>query len=123
MSRIDISVRDKESQKLIANRIFCRSSHLSLFCEESQDTQVRDFANTLSIGTDITNDNIEDFLQNLEYTISYLKKVEEGERETVFSFYEEELYIQFLDALENSLVFLQSLCKEQDLQKLEVEIV
>jgi hypothetical protein len=123
MSRIDISVRDKESQKLIANRIFCRTSHWSLFCEKSQDTQVRDFANTLSIGADITNDNIEDFLQNIEYTISYLKKVDEGERETVFSFYEEELYVQFLDALENSLVFLQSLYKEQDLQKLEVEIV
>src|SRR4028119_793500 len=123
MSRIDISVRDKESQKLTANRIFCRSSHLSLFCEESQDTQVRDFVNTLSIGADITNDNIEDFLQNLEYTISYLKKVDEGEREIVFSFYEEEFYVQFLDDLQNSLVFLQSLCKEQDLQKLEVEIV
>jgi hypothetical protein len=123
MTRIDISVRDKESQKLIANLIFCRSSHLSLFCEESQDTQVRDFANTLSIGADITNDNIEDFLQNIEYTISYLKKVDEGERETVFSFYEEELYVQFLEALQNSLVFLQSLYKEQDLQKLEVEIV
>jgi hypothetical protein len=123
MSSIDISVRDKESQKLIANRSFCRSSHLSFFCEESQDPQVRDFANTLSIGADITNDNIEDFLQNIEYTISYLKKVDEGERETVFSFYEEELYVQFLDALEDSLVFLQSLDKEQDLQKLEVEIV
>jgi hypothetical protein len=123
MSRIDISVRDKESQKLIGNRIFCRSSHLSLFCEESQDSQVRDFANTLSIGADITNDNIKDFLQNLKYTISYLKKVDEGERKTVFSFYEEELYVQFLDDLENSLVFLESLYKEQNWQQLEVEIV
>jgi|GEM_PF-7004583 len=123
MSRIDISVREKASQKLITNRSFCRSTHLSFFCKESQHPQVRDFANTLSIGLDITNDNMLDFLQNLAYTISYLKAVDEGERKTVFSFYDEKLYIQFLDALEDSLVFLQSLYKEQDWQKLEVEIV
>ena len=123
MSRIDISVRDKASQKLIANRSFCRSTHLSFFCEASQDPQVRDFANTLSMGVNMTNDNREDFLQSLAYTISYLKKVDEGERETVFSFYDEAVYVQFLDALADSLVFLQSLYKEPDWQKLEVEIV
>ncbi|MGZ5007646.1 MAG: hypothetical protein ACXWE9_01025 [Methylobacter sp.] len=123
MSRIDISIRDKASGTLIANRGFCRNSHLSFFCEESQDATLRDFANDLFMGVDITEKNIEDFLKSIEYVVSYLERLDKNDRNKAFPFYTEELYTQFLNDLKDGLEFLQSLNKTQDIQKLEIEII
>lgn len=123
MSRIDISVTEKESGELIANRGFCRSSHLSYFCEESQDSAVRDLAENLFLGQNITEDNIDDFLRDLEYVISYFLEMNENERAMTFPSYKNELFIQFVDDLKNSLVFLSNLNQEKKLSEIEVEIV
>ena len=61
MSRIDISVTDKNSGELIENIGFCRSPHLTYFCEEYQDSKIRNFSDSIFLGKDITKENIEDF--------------------------------------------------------------
>jgi DNA-dependent RNA polymerase auxiliary subunit epsilon len=122
MSRIDISVREKESGELIANRGFCRSSHLSFFCEDSQDSKLREFAGNLFIGITITEDNVKDFVESLKYIVSYLEGLDKDEYEKLFSGYPEASYSQFLSDLKDGITFIQSLNEEQDLYKLEVDI-
>ena len=123
MSRIDISVTKKKSGKLITNQGFCRSSHLSEFCAESQDSEVRNFADIIFLGKDITEDNINDFLRILEYVMSYLLGINENERTNFFPLYKEEYFIQFINDLKNSLEFLRTLGEEKKLCDIEVEIL
>ncbi len=123
MSRIDISVREKKSGNLIANRGFCRDSHLSYFCANSKDEKIRDFARELFIGVSITTDNIEDFLKNLKHASFYLEHIEKSARDTEFSFYNEEMYHDFLVDLKDGFEFLKSLNQKEDLQNLEVSII
>jgi hypothetical protein len=122
MSRIDISVKDKASEELIANRGFCRSSHLSCFCENAPDDRVRKLANDLFIGIDITEDNIKDFVATIRCTISYLERIGQADREKQFSDYSETAYFQFLEDLREGITFIQAFDQEQKLSNLEIEI-
>lgn len=123
MSRIDISVTDKASGELIANRGFCRSSHLSFFCEESEDSRLQDFANSLFMGVSLTEDTIKDFLETVEYTVSYLEGTGKDENRAKFSADMEESYRQFISDLKDSIDFIQSLNEAQNLGNLEVDII
>lgn len=120
MSRIDISITEKESEKLIANRSFCRSSHLSYFCEGSEELKLRDFADAVFLGINITINNIDNFIKMLEDITHYLLK---NKAAIIASLEKEKFFIKFIADLEDSLLFLQNIRKEYNLENVEIEIM
>lgn len=120
MSRIDISITEIESGKLIVNRSFCRSSHLSYFCEESEEIKLRNFADSIFLGVIITINNIDDFIKILEDVTYYLLK---NKAATIASLEKEESFTKFIADLEDSLLFLQKIRKEYNLENFEIEIM
>lgn len=123
MSRIDTTIKQKNSDELLINQGFCRSSDLDFFCENSQDRKRQDFAYLLYTGVTLSKENINDFLYQLEYVIQFLSALEESTRNEYFPFYKESIYEHFLEDLTNGLQFLQTLQQEKDLDELEVDIM
>lgn len=123
MSRIDISIIQKETEKTLINKGFCRSPHVTFFCEQSQDPKLQDFAYSLDLGVTLSQENVADFLQQLEYVVQFLTTMEEAKRSSYFSSYNESSYEQFIEDLTNGRDMIQSFLKNKDFNHLEIEIV
>ena len=123
MSRIDITVKQKDTGELLINQGFCRSSDLEFFCENSQDLKLQDFAYLLYIGVTLSQENVNDFLSQLDYVVQFLVAMEAPTRKTYFPFYKGTYYQQFIEDLTNGRNVLQSLSQEKDLNTLKVDVM
>ncbi|MCP4136986.1 MAG: hypothetical protein GY754_38820 [bacterium] len=123
MSRIDISITEKESGEWIVNRGFCRGTHLSYFCKNCKDEQVRDFDVDVTWSVDLTKQNFSEFIKSIEYTISYLESLDENERNKLFKLYRKDNFYQFIEDLKESLHYLMNFEKDHDLDKYEIDIL
>ena len=101
MSRIDITVKQKDTGELFINQGFCRSSDLEFFCENTQDPKLQDFAYLLYTGVTLSQENVNDFLSQLDYVVQFLVAMEEPTRKTYFPFYQSTYYQQFIEDLTN----------------------
>lgn len=122
MSRIDITVEDKNSGEVLANHSFCREPHLRIFCGSSTDPEIQGFANQLQIGTDLSSENIDHFLDTIRHVIQYLKSsVPLSHHENEFHSPQQELEI-FTTDLESALRFLTDLKAQQDPTQIQIMI-
>ena len=123
MSRIDITARKKNTGEWLISQGFCRSPHVTTFCEQSQNAKLQDFAYLLYMGITLSQENIQGFLQQVEYVIQFLTTMEITKRSTYFSSYDETSYQQFIEDLSNGRDVLQSLSQEKDLNTLKVDVM
>ena len=123
MSRIDITARKKNTGEWLISQGFCRSPHVTTFCEQSQNAKLQDFAYLLYMGITLSQENIQGFLQQVEYVIQFLTTMERTKRSTYFSSYDETSYQQFIEDLSNGRDVLQSLSQEKDLNTLKVDVM
>ena len=77
----------------------------------------------LYTGVTLSQENIDDFLQQLEYVIQFLTTMEKTKRSPYFSSYNESSYEQFVEDLTNGQNIIQSFLKDKDFHNLEIEIV
>ena len=123
MSRIDITARKKNTGEWLISQGFCRSPHVTTFCEQSQNAKLQDFAYLLYMGITLSQENIQGFLQQVEYVIQFLTTMEKTKRSSYFSSYNDSAYEQFVEDLTSGQNIIQSFLKDKDFHNLEIEIV
>jgi hypothetical protein len=122
MSRIDITVQDKNSGEVLINRAFCREPHLRVFCGTASDSEIQGFADELSIGVDLSSENIDHFLNTMRHVIQYLQSsIQIGHYQSEFHAPQQELE-SFTADLENALQFLMDLKAQKDWTQIETMI-
>ena len=120
---IEISATEKDTDELIINRGFCRRPALQDYCEQSQDKQLQDFASLLYLGITLDKENIEGFLTITTYVIQYLSSIKKTDRSTYFPIYQEVVYNQLLDDLNEGLQYLTNLAEKYNLDEIEVDVM
>ena len=118
MSRIDISVSEKNTDNFIANRGFCRSTALEYFCEQSDNSQLQDFAYEISMGVELNAKTIKVFIEKIEYVLLKLKV-----QEDFLTLNRKKLFINFLDDLMESKSYLHDFSLRKDLDNFNIEII
>lgn len=120
MSRIDITVYEKASEKLVANRAFCREPHLAAYCGRSNDEKLQQLHNDVSIGLSIQ--NMDSFLDLITYVQNYLGS-ETGKAENTDAFSDNEASrMVFIAELEDAKDYLITLQKQEHFDDLSIEI-
>lgn len=124
MSRIDITIKNKNTNELITNRGFCRSPALKFLCEESSDEKLQDFDYEVGMGIDLDKKNSTDFLEKIEYVIKYLEDMPFESRKSIFIYpIRETLYLQFIENLKESKAYLEGFTVDRNLDDYAIIIV
>lgn len=116
MSRIDISIINKASNKLIYNRGFCRDIHLQMFCDENPDEEVRTFANELYLGIELEETKLYEFKLKLIHSIQKLEQQFVYKSDTLPQ-YKREALQRFRQNLTEALSFVEELENDPFLPK------
>lgn len=118
MSRIDISIRNKKNKEWVANKGFCRSSDLELFCENSENDRLIDFDDRIVIGISLNKDNISNFLEELQFIIFSLKK-----NNNSYKGVEKDMLNEFIINISKGKCFLEKFMQENNLDDYTIKIV
>ncbi|WP_052596392.1 hypothetical protein [Aureispira sp. CCB-QB1] len=122
MGSIHISISKKNTDEFVGLTPLCRDSSLESYCENSLDDILQDFDYDLNMGLSLDKENIDDFLNRIQYVIKYLKDIPNDKRLESFDSYNEDIFNYFIKRLETGKKYLENFIVNNNIEEYVIEV-